>query len=156
MSSHAKGMGLNATWSMAVGGMVGGGIFAVLGVVMDRAGRWAWLSFLIGGVIALATAYSYAELSVRFGESGGAFLFLREIHHEGIAGSLSWVLIVGYVLTSAVARQHSPLTRPRNRRNDGSVACPSALTPPDHARRSGRVRTAHMPVCPSSRLEAVA
>ncbi len=102
MSSDTKEMGLNATWSMAVGGMVGGGIFAVLGVVVDRAGQWAWLSFLLGGVIALATAYSYAELSARFGESGGAFLFLRKIHHEGVAGSLSWVLIVGYVLTLSV------------------------------------------------------
>lgn len=102
MSTHTKGMGLNATWSMAVGGMVGGGIFAVLGVVVDRAGQWAWLSFLLGGAIALATAYSYAELSARFQEAGGAFLFLRKIHHEGIAGSLSWVLIVGYVLTLSV------------------------------------------------------
>ncbi|MGZ8754593.1 MAG: APC family permease, partial [Acidimicrobiia bacterium] len=33
---------------------------------------------------------------------GGAFTFLREIHKEGLAGSLSWVLLVGYVLTNAV------------------------------------------------------
>ena len=99
---NAGKMGFNATWSMAVGGMVGGGIFAVLGVVVERAAQWAWLSFLGGGLIALATAYSYSELSARYGESGGAFLFLRKIHHEGIAGSLSWVLIVGYVLTLSV------------------------------------------------------
>ncbi len=102
MSRDTQKLGFNATWSMAVGGMVGGGIFAVLGVVVERAGQWAWLSFLVGGVIALATAYSYAELSARYGESGGAFLFLRKIHHEGVAGSLSWVLIVGYVLTLSV------------------------------------------------------
>jgi amino acid transporter len=37
-----------------------------------------------------------------YGEGGGAFTFLREIDALGFAGSLSWVLIVGYVLTNAV------------------------------------------------------
>jgi hypothetical protein len=35
-------LGFNATWSMAVGGMVGGGIFSRLGVVVGIAGAWAW------------------------------------------------------------------------------------------------------------------
>ncbi len=95
-------MGFNATWSMAVGGMVGGGIFAVLGVVVEIAGALAWLSFVLGGLVALATAVSYAHLARRFGEGGGAFTFLRDEHHERFAGSLSWVLIVGYVLTLSV------------------------------------------------------
>jgi len=95
-------MGFNATWSMAVGGMVGGGIFSVLGVVVMLAGRWAWLSFTIAGLIALATAYSYSQLAEKFGEGGGAFTFLREVNREDFAGSLSWVLIFGYILTISV------------------------------------------------------
>lgn len=95
-------MGFNATWSMAVGGMVGGGIFAVLGVVVEIAGALAWLSFVLGGVVALATAMSYAALARRFGEGGGAFTFLRDEHHDRAAGSLSWILIGGYVLTLSV------------------------------------------------------
>lgn len=100
-NSTAK-MGFNATWSMAVGGMVGGGIFAVLGVVVEIAGALAWLSFVIGGLVALATAVSYAHLARRFGEGGGAFTFLRDERHPQFAGSLSWVLVVGYVLTLSV------------------------------------------------------
>lgn len=95
-------MGWNAAWSMAVGGMVGGGIFSVLGVVVSLAGSWAWLSFVLAGAIALATAHSYSRLAARFGEEGGAFTFLREIDLEGFAGSLSWILVVGYVLTLSV------------------------------------------------------
>ncbi|MDZ7704623.1 MAG: APC family permease [Trueperaceae bacterium] len=95
-------MGFNATWSMAVGGMVGGGIFSVLGVVIAVAGSWAWLSFVVAGLIALATGYSYARLADRFGEGGGAFIFLREMHYERVGGGLSWVLILGYVLTLSV------------------------------------------------------
>ncbi len=87
---------------MAVGGMVGGGIFSTLGVVIGIAGAWAWLSFVAAGLIALAAGYSYVRLAAHYGEGGGAFTFLREINAEGFAGSLSWVLIVGYVLTNAV------------------------------------------------------
>lgn len=95
-------MNFNATWSMAVGGMVGGGIFSVLGVIVASAGQWAWLSFVIAGLIALISAHSYSQLSLKFNEGGGAFTFLRKIHHEGFAGSLSWVLVLGYILTISV------------------------------------------------------
>jgi amino acid transporter len=99
--SNSK-LGFNATWSMAVGGMVGGGIFSTLGVVVGIAGAWAWLSFVAAGLIALTAGYSYVKLSAYYGEGGGAFTFLRKINADGFAGSLSWVLIIGYVLTNAV------------------------------------------------------
>ncbi len=102
MTQTQSKLGFNATWSMAVGGMVGGGIFSTLGVVVGIAGAWAWLSFAAAGLIALAAGYSYVKLAAYYGEGGGAFTFLREINAEGFAGSLSWVLIVGYVLTNAV------------------------------------------------------
>jgi len=95
-------LGLQAAWSMAVGGMVGGGIFATLGVVLGIAGRLAWVSFLLAGGVALLAGYGYAMLAKKHGEGGGAFTFLREVRHEGLAGSLAWVLILGYVLTNAV------------------------------------------------------
>jgi amino acid transporter len=102
-NKHDDGkLGWNATWCMAVGGMVGGGIFSVLGVVVHLAGALAWLSFLFAGLIALATAYSYVYLAAHYREPGGAFLFLRKINQPSIAGSFSWVLIIGYVLTMSV------------------------------------------------------
>jgi amino acid transporter len=102
MTQTESKLSFNATWSMAVGGMVGGGIFSTLGVVVGIAGAWAWLSFAAAGLIALTAGYSYVKLAAHYGEGGGAFTFLREINAEGFAGSLSWVLIVGYVLTNAV------------------------------------------------------
>lgn len=98
----SKKIGFQATWSMAVGGMVGGGIFSTLGVVIGIAGQWAWLSFVVAGIVALTSGYSYAKLAEKYGESGGSFTFLREIHKDGFAGTLSWILIFGYILTNSV------------------------------------------------------
>lgn len=95
-------MGLNAAWSMAVGGMVGGGIFSVLGVVILIAGKWAWLSFLFGGLIALATGYSYSRLTGKYSAGGGIYTFLRKTNHKYLSGSISWLLIFGYILTISV------------------------------------------------------
>lgn len=81
---------------------MGGGIYIALGVVIAVAAQWAWLSFVLAGVIAVTTAYSYARLSNHFGKSGGAFEFLEELDRRDWAGSLSWLLLIGYVLTVAL------------------------------------------------------
>ncbi len=102
MAASTRKMGFNATWSMAVGGMVGGGIFSTLGVVIGISGRLAWLSFVAAGVIAMAAGYSYSALTGHYRKGGGAFTFLRQIGATRSAGTLVWVLIIGYVLTNAV------------------------------------------------------
>jgi len=63
MDRSQKKLDFNETWSMAVGGMVGGGIFSTLGVVVRIAGPWAWLSFAVAGLIALRAGYSYVKLA---------------------------------------------------------------------------------------------
>ena len=64
MSTTPGKLGFNATWAMAVGGMIGGGIFSTLGVVVGIAGSLAWLSFVAAGLIALAAGYSYVKLAI--------------------------------------------------------------------------------------------
>lgn len=89
MNQSQSKLGFNGTWSMAVGGMVGGGIFSTLGVVIGIAGPYTWLSFVAAGLMALAAGYSYVKLADSYGEGGGAFTFLRKINADGFAGSLS-------------------------------------------------------------------
>jgi len=97
---------------MAVDGMVGRGIFSTLGVVISIAGQWAWLSFLAAGLVALASGYSYSKLAEKYGEGGEAFTFLSKIHKDGFAGSLSWVLILGHILTNSIyASPSAPTSR---------------------------------------------
>ncbi len=87
---------------MAIGGMIGGGIFSVLGVTVDLAGHLAFGCFVLGGVIALITARSYAVLSVRAGRSGGPFLYLHDAGSSELGAVTAWLLILGYVIALAV------------------------------------------------------
>ena len=101
-SQSQDSIGPVSLWCLIASGMVGGGIYTALGVVVALAGQWAWLSFLIAGLLALPSAYNYCRLSNRYQRSGGAFEFLEEMDRKGLAGSLSWVLLLGYVLTIAL------------------------------------------------------
>jgi amino acid transporter len=87
---------------MAIGGMIGGGIFSVLGVTIDLAGHMAALSFVVGGAIAMLTARSYAQLALGAGRSGGPFTYLREAGRPEAGAWVAWLLIAGYVFALAV------------------------------------------------------
>ena len=103
MATKSKGnLGVLAVWALAAGGMVGGGIYTVLGVVIAVSAQWAWLAFLLTGLIALPSAYSYVFLTNKFKKEGGVFVFLEEIKAKAMAGNLAWMLILGYVLTISV------------------------------------------------------
>ncbi len=99
---NTPALGIGGAWAMAVGGMIGGGIFSTLGVVISVAGQWAWLSFLVGGVIALASGQSYSALTRQIGEPGGSYTYLRALNWNRTARAVAWLLILGYTLTVAV------------------------------------------------------
>ena len=51
--------------------MVGGGIFAVLGLAVELAHSGTPVGFAIAGLVALITAYAYTKLSVAYPSQGG-------------------------------------------------------------------------------------
>jgi len=103
MGDQPEKLGLKAIVAMGVGGMVGGGIFSVLGLAMGVSGHAAPLVFAIGGVIALLTGMSYAKLGLTFRSAGGSFTYLEHAFtHRNIAGVAGWLLIGGYVGTLAL------------------------------------------------------
>lgn len=98
MSSNGK-LSLIDACGMAIGGMIGGGIFAVLGEGVMTAGNATFISLGLGGLLALVTGVVYARLTTRFDESGGEFIFMEHIVGVRFAGTVSWFLILGYVFT---------------------------------------------------------
>lgn len=96
-------IGLLGASAIGIGGMVGGGIFAVLGVASEQAGGATPFSFAVAGLVAALTAVSYARLSVRFQSSGGTVTFIDRVFGvDELTGSLNIVLWAGYIVTTAL------------------------------------------------------
>lgn len=70
-SDRSSGIGFWSATAIGVGGIVGGGIFAVLGLAVQLARGGTPLAFLLAGLLALVTAHSCARLSVAFPSEGG-------------------------------------------------------------------------------------
>jgi len=98
-SSHKGSISLWGAVSIGVGGMVGGGIFAVLGLSVQITKAGAPLSFLLAGCIALVTCYSYTKLSVALPSQGGTVAYLNKAFGSGIwTGSLNILLWISYIV----------------------------------------------------------
>ncbi len=96
-------LGLKEIVAMGIGGMVGGGIFSVLGLSAELAGHAAPIAFAFGGLIALLTGLSYSRLGLAFESDGGSFTYLEHaFSHRNIAGMGGWLLLVGYIGTLAL------------------------------------------------------
>lgn len=94
-----KSLGYWSTVAIGIGGMVGGGIFAVLGLAVQTAHGGTPLAFLISGLVALLTAYSYAKLSITFPTRGGTVEFLNQAFGPGIfTGGLNVLLWLSYII----------------------------------------------------------
>ena len=70
---------------IAVGCCIGTGIFLVasqIATVLPHPG-YILLVWLLGGVIALTGALTFAELGAMFPKSGGVYVFLKEAQIQG-------------------------------------------------------------------------
>jgi amino acid transporter len=104
MSSKKESkLGTFSTLSIGIGGMVGGGIFAVTGLTVDVTKGAAPIAFLIAGIVALLTSYSYLKLTLRFPGEGGTVEFLNRAFGSGIlTGAANILLLLSYVVLLAV------------------------------------------------------
>ncbi|MDP8246994.1 MAG: APC family permease [Candidatus Tritonobacter lacicola] len=106
MSDSSSGQGTIGFWgvvAIGIGGMVGGGIFAVLGLAVVLAGGATPIAFAISGFVAAVTSYSYAKLSVRYPSEGGTVTFLNKAFGSGrLTGSLNVLLWISYLVTLAL------------------------------------------------------
>ncbi|WP_304545221.1 APC family permease [Sulfurimonas microaerophilic] len=95
-----RSIGVLGAISIGIGGMVGGGIFAVLGEAVSLAHSATMLAFLFAGIVALLTAYSYAKLSVYFQSEGGTVSFIdNSFGHNLLSGSTNLMLWFSYLIT---------------------------------------------------------
>ena len=94
-----KSLGYWSVVAIGVGGMVGGGIFAVLGLAVQLTHGGAPIAFTLAGIVALITSYSYARLSVTYPSQGGTVEFLNQAFGPGIiSGGLNILLWLSYIV----------------------------------------------------------
>lgn len=100
MRIHKFDMNLPGVISLGIGSIVGAGIFALLGQVILLAGEQTYYAFIIAGIAAMFSGYSYARLAGRYHNDGG----LSQYFH--LAFSRKWIassLTIIYMLTSAIS-----------------------------------------------------
>jgi len=96
-------MGLWAATSIGVGGMIGAGIFSILGIACQIGGNAVYISFILAGAVALLSTYSYAKLGVKYPSMGGPVEFLVRGFGDGIfSGGISILLWIGYIIALAL------------------------------------------------------
>jgi amino acid transporter len=96
-------LGLTECVSIALGGMVGGGIYAVLGVVAQITQAATWFAFALAGAVALCAGYSYNRLNAMGDRHGGSVSFVQRcLGNTTLAGMVGWTLLFGYVGSMAM------------------------------------------------------
>jgi len=106
-SSHRKrnkSLGVPELIAIALGGMVGGGIFTILGISVSMIGVFTPLAIAIGGVIASLAAYSYVKLGVYYKDEGATYSFYKKTFPASpfAASLIGWWVIFGYISTMAL------------------------------------------------------
>jgi len=89
--------------AIGVGGMMGAGLYTLVGLASTTAGVWVPLAFLVGGAVTVFSVHSYAKLGARYPSRGGAAQFLIRCFGDGvIAGGLNVFQFLGWIIAMAL------------------------------------------------------
>ncbi|GGB75570.1 hypothetical protein GCM10007424_14390 [Flavobacterium suaedae] len=107
LSSHRKrnkSLGLLELIAIALGGMVGGGIFTILGVSVAMVGNITPVAIITGGILAAMAAYSYVKLGLYYKDEGATYAFFKRTYPKSpfSASVIGWFVIFGYISTLAL------------------------------------------------------
>ncbi len=99
-----KSLGLTELIAIALGGMVGGGIFTILGISVSMIGNLTPIAIIIGGLIAALAAYSYVKLGLYYRDEGATYSFFKRTYPNShfSASAIGWFIVFGYISTLAL------------------------------------------------------
>ncbi len=83
-TSLARTLGRSTATLMTAAMIIGTGIFGAVGSATAKAGSGILVAMVLGGLIALATGISAAQLGVNYPKEGGAFTWAREFNHKTV------------------------------------------------------------------------
>lgn len=91
-------LGLFETTMAGVGYILGAGIYVLIGAVANVAGSAVWLSFILAALGAIATGFSYAELSSMFPGDASEFIYAK----RGLGRSFGFFTMITILLSMIV------------------------------------------------------
>lgn len=102
-SSRSGSISLVSAAALGVGGMMGAGLYTLLGLAATSAGVLLPVAFLLAGVAALFSVYSYSRLGATFPSRGGAAQFLIEEFGQGLtSGGLNVFQYLAYLIATSL------------------------------------------------------
>ncbi len=99
-----KKLGLKELIAIGIGGMVGGGIFTILGISVSMIGTLAPFAIALGGLVAFFAAYAYVKLGLYYKDEGATYAFFKRTYKDShlAASFIGWYTIFGYISTLAL------------------------------------------------------
>lgn len=90
--------------ALALGGMVGGGIFSILGISVEMIGDATPIAIFIGGALAYCAAFSYSKLAIYYEDEGATYSFFKKTFpsQEYLISLVGWLIVFGYISTLAL------------------------------------------------------
>jgi basic amino acid/polyamine antiporter, APA family len=71
-----RNLGFWSVFSIAVGAMMGSGIFVLPGIAASIAGPWVAASYMLAGILVLPAVFSKAELATAMPVAGGTYVYV--------------------------------------------------------------------------------
>lgn len=103
MNPSPQRIRLAGATALGVGGMMGAGLFSLLGLASQHAGNQIATAFLLGAFAAAFSIYSYARLGAAFPGSGGPANFTVAGYGPGwLSGSLNVFQYLAYLVAAAL------------------------------------------------------
>jgi APA family basic amino acid/polyamine antiporter len=106
MPGRRRFIGYPTAVTLVIANMIGTGVFTTLGLQAEAVpnGAALLLLWILGGVVALCGALSYAELAAALPRSGGEYHFLSRIYHPVLGQLAGWISVtVGFSAPVALA-----------------------------------------------------
>lgn len=100
---NQKKMGMLGMLKQALGGTIGGPIFAILGIVILKANSGLLISLILSGLLMILFIMIYSELALSLPIAGGGYSFSKEAI-GGLSGFLiGWGMWIGNLLFTALS-----------------------------------------------------
>jgi basic amino acid/polyamine antiporter, APA family len=87
--------------AIAINGIIGAGIFGLPSKVYSLIGTYSLIAFVVCALVVALIILCFAEVSSRFEETGGPYLYAREAYQPAVAFEIGWLIWLARVTAFA-------------------------------------------------------